>query len=94
MTTPISIGEMHFRKKGDATAFIKAILNRYDPGDRVSERDAVVLTDLLKMHPESAEKIGAGIESFSVRTADYGTQCFWINRVDGTTERFSYKACF
>ena len=46
------------------------------------------------MHPEAAEKIGPGIESFSVRTADYGTRCFWVNRVDGTTEKFSFRACY
>jgi hypothetical protein len=52
------------------------------------------LTHLMHMHPEAAEKIGPGIESFSVRTADYGTRCFWVNRVDGTTEKFSFRACY
>ncbi|HBN8920195.1 TPA: DUF3223 domain-containing protein, partial [Pseudomonas aeruginosa] len=23
------------------------------------------------------------------RTADFGTKCFWVNRTDGTTEKFS-----
>jgi hypothetical protein len=42
---------------------------------------------------EAAKKIGSGIKSFSVRSADYGSKCFWVNRTDGTTEKFSHKAC-
>ena len=70
------------------------MLYKYNLGDKVTQNDADILEDLLKMHPEAAEKIGRGIESFSVRTADYGTRCFWINRVDGTTEKFSFRACY
>ena len=38
---------------------------------------------------DNATKIGCGITDFSVRTADFGTKCFWVNRTDGTTEKFS-----
>ena len=51
------------------------------------------LRDTLALHPEAAAKVGCGITHFSVRSADFGTKCFWINRPDGTTEKFSYKAC-
>jgi hypothetical protein len=34
----------------------------------------------LARHPEAKEKIGAGVKDFSVRKADYGTKCFWMNR--------------
>jgi len=91
---PVQIGELYFARKGDATEFFKEMLYRYDLGDRVSSQDASVLVDLLAMHPEASEKIGAGIESFSVRSGDYGTQCFWVNRTDGTTEKFSFRACY
>lgn len=43
--------------------------------------------------PDAATKIGSGVRGFEVRSADYGTQCFWILRVDGSDERFSYKSC-
>ncbi|MCH5509683.1 DCL family protein [Pseudomonas syringae pv. syringae] len=67
------------------------MLNRYDVGDRVSVSDAVILRAALENHPKATEKIGCGIADFSVRSADFGTKCFWVNRTDGTTEKFSIK---
>ena len=92
MTTakPVHIGDLSFPRKGDADKFFRDMLNKYDLGDKVLSDDAQILTTLLSMHPESTEKIGAGVESFSVRSADYGTRCFWVNRSDGTTEKFSF----
>jgi hypothetical protein len=90
---PVTIGHHHFSKKGDAAAFLQAILHKYDVGDKVSALDAEVLHAALALHPDAAAKVGAGITHFSVRSADFGSKCFWVNRVDGSTERFSYKAC-
>ncbi|WP_443027821.1 DCL family protein [Sphingorhabdus sp. M41] len=69
------------------------MLNSYDPGDRVTTRDNDLLSALVLRHPESSEKIGSGIKDFSVRSADFGTQCFWINRIDGTSEKFAFRSC-
>lgn len=90
---PVKIGSCYFARKGDANFFL-GICYTYDLGDKVTDEDAEVLTQLVNMHPEATDKIGAGIDSFSVRSADYGTRCFWINRVDGTTEKFSFRACY
>ncbi|WP_083221659.1 MULTISPECIES: DCL family protein [unclassified Pseudomonas] len=86
---PITLGPIHFEKKGDAVAYLKDILRRYDLGDRVSAEDSVILHAALEHHPNAAAKIGSGVTSFSVRSADFGTKCFWVNRTDGTTEKFS-----
>ncbi|WJI78038.1 MULTISPECIES: DCL family protein [unclassified Mesorhizobium] len=69
------------------------MLNRYRPGDAVSAADVAFLAEALKRHPEARTKIGSGIRSFDVRSADYGTKCFWVLRTDGSEERFSYKSC-
>ena len=90
---PITIGSLHFAKRGDAAAHLQAMLHRYDVGDKVSAADEVVLRYALALHPEAETKLGCGITHFSVRSADFGTKCFWLNRTDGTTEKFSYKAC-
>lgn len=90
---PVSYGNLQFKTQTEARAFLNAMLNRYDVGDRVSASDAVILTAALALHPEAEEKIGSGIKDFSVRSADFGTKCFWVNRTDGTTEKFSHKAC-
>ncbi|SNS01643.1 Protein of unknown function [Methylobacillus rhizosphaerae] len=89
LAKPITLGPMHFEKRSDAVAYLKDMLHRYDVGDKVSEKDAVILRAALEHHPNSVAKIGCGIHYFSVRTADYGTKCFWVNRSDGTTEKFS-----
>jgi hypothetical protein len=91
---PVKIGSLSFSKKGQANDYLRDMLYKYDLGDTVTDADAEILTHLLHMHPEAAEKIGPGIKSFSIRTADYGTRCFWVNRIDGTTERFSFRACY
>ena len=89
---PITLGPLRFERKGDAIAFLKEMLGRYDLGDRVNAGDAVFLRAALENHPDSAKKIGCGIDYFSVRSADFGTKCFWVNRPDGTTEKFSITA--
>lgn len=91
---PVTLGDLHFTRKGDAIAYLNAILKTYDVGDRVGEQDAAVLRIALAMHPDAQERIGAGIKDFSVRSADFGTKCFWVNRADGTTAKFSHRKCF
>lgn len=90
---PVSYGDLHFATQTEARAFLNAMLNKYDVGDRVSVSDAAILSAALVLHPEAADKIGSGIRDFSVRSADFGSKCFWVNRTDGTTEKFSHKAC-
>lgn len=90
---PITIGSFYFAKRADAYAFLKAMLDRYDIGDKVGAADEEVLHGALALHPRANEKIGCGITHFSVRSADFGSKCFWINRPDGTTEKFSYMTC-
>ena len=90
---PITLGHIKFDKKGDALSLFKKMLNKYSPGDSVSAEDAEILSLALANHPDATQKIGSGISSFSVGKADFGTQCFWVNRTDGSTERFSYISC-
>jgi hypothetical protein len=90
---PVTFGPLRFDKKGDAEKHLMNMLNGYDVGDKVSDDDAVVLAAVLERHPEATDKIGSGLSHFSVRSADFNTKCFWINRIDGTTEKFSFRAC-
>lgn len=90
---PVKFGSLSFSKKGDAAAYLKAMLHKYDVGDKVSANDTEVLRAALALHPDADRKVGCGITHFSVRSADFGTKCFWVNRADGSTEKFSYKSC-
>lgn len=89
---PITLGPIHFNKRSDAVTHLKEMLNRYEVGDRVGTQDAIILRAALEHHPNAASKIGCGVKDFSVRSADFGTKCFWVNRTDGTTEKFSITA--
>lgn len=84
---------MYFTKRSDAVAYLKDMLQWYDVGDRVSAEDTVILRAALQCHPDAEAKTGSGITHFSVRTADFGTKCFWVKRAVGTTENFSHTAC-
>ena len=90
---PITLGSIHFERRGDAKAYLKQMLNKYDVGDRVNSEDEAILRDALAHHVEAITKIGSGISNFSVRSADFGSRCFWVNRMDGTTEKFSISGC-
>lgn len=90
---PFDLGDLHFDKKGDAVAYLNTMLQKYDVGDKVSAEDAKVLMAALARHPEGDEKIGSGVAGFSVRTADFNTKCFWVNRTDGSTMKFAHRAC-
>lgn len=93
MSKSLVICDMTFERKKDLEIFLKEMLNRYDLGDKVSSQDQAFLTGVLQRHPDATLKIGCGIESFSVRSADYGTRCFWVNRLDKSTEKFSFRSC-
>jgi len=85
--------EVYFNSKADAISFFQGILYRYSVGDKVTSADGKILADALARHPDASEKVGAGVASFSVRSADFGTRCFWVNRTDGSSEKFSFRAC-
>lgn len=87
-----------FEKAGDATAFFKEILNRYEIGERVNTADSADLMALLERHDERDEKVGSGVAGFTVDTPPedappFSTRCFWIVQNDGTVVDFSYKHC-
>ena len=69
------------------------MLHKYDVGDKVSAADAEVLRAALARHPDADAKVGCGTANFSVRSADFGSKCFSVNRTDGSTEKFSYRSC-
>lgn len=90
---PVELATRTFDKKGDATAFFKEILNRYRPGDRVTDEDSLDLAALLERHTEYVMKVGSGVKYFEVIMTEHGTQCFRIVRVDNTGTDFSYRHC-
>jgi hypothetical protein len=54
---PFSLGELHFASKGDAVAYLNAMLHKYDVGDKVSAEDSKILIAALARHPEGDKVI-------------------------------------
>lgn len=90
---PVDLGVKKFRSKSEAMEFFHDMLQRYWPGDRVSDEDAEILAELLKRHPDSEAKIGEGIDHFEVMSHSFNSKCFAVHRTDRSFEDFSYHWC-
>jgi hypothetical protein len=82
-----------FAKKGDARDFFRAMLNHYKLGQRVNDLGTADLLALLTHHSERRAKIGAGASYIEVASNIHHTRSFWIVRVDGSRDDFSYQHC-
>lgn len=71
----------------------REIIGDLENGELVKGDDAEFLFWLLERHPRAAEKIGQGVASFSVQSAQMGTRCFVVHRVDGSSTDFSFYSC-
>ena len=87
---PQTIGSRTFDTKGTAIEFIQGILYRYDLRVPITGDDHDCVMDLLRKHPKAAEKIGVGVKHFTIEPAEGGTRCFYITRVDGSRDDFSF----
>jgi hypothetical protein len=89
----ILIGERAFPTKGEADAYIREVRDKYALGaDVTNADDQEFLLDVLDLHPESADKIGPGVDHFEVRDSG-STIGFGIVRSDGSAIDFSWKRC-
>jgi hypothetical protein len=89
----MKIGQHEFKFKKDALSYYKSILNSYKPNQLVIESDFEDLVELIKIRPDSKNKIGVGIECIKVIEVRHKTKCFEIQRMDGSSEVFSYIKC-
>lgn len=71
----------------------REIIGAIENGELVRGDDAEFLLWLLDRHPRAAEKIGRGVAGFTVQSAEMGTRCFVVHRVDGSSTDFSFYSC-
>jgi hypothetical protein len=91
----VVVGHLDFPSKEMAKAFYPSIRDAYSDGERLQPEHHAFLADLISLHPDAAEKIGSGIQFFSVES-DFQyqkTRHFAIHRVDGTSTDVSFLAC-
>jgi len=74
----------------------------YTVGERITaSRDDLMLREVLDLHPDAADKIGAGVSYFFVGLTRDGDKFnvrpdatgIWIKRIDGSEVDFSYRTC-
>lgn len=87
---PVDIGTMRFRTQTAAVFFFRELLNSQPLKVPIPEPHHSFLCDLLSAHPRAKEKVGTGIQCFTVEHALHGTRCFYITRVDGSRTDFSF----
>jgi Protein of unknown function (DUF3223) len=92
---PISIAGSQFATKKAAKARISELRDSYQDGVIIPDPDSSFLAELLTLHPESDDKIGAGVSHFTVSTDTvFGrTRHFVVHRRDGSSTDFSFHAC-
>ena len=86
----MKIGELEFKYKKDILNFYKKILNSYEFGDIVSEKDFKKLNYLFEYQLDSKELIGSGIDYVRIAKSKFNMKCFEIVHTDNSTELFSY----
>lgn len=91
----IAVGEsvIEFASKDAAIKFFRAMLGKYRNGDTINPEDFALLRGLLERHPEAAQKIGGGVKRIFREKSGKGSDCFWIERQDGSITDFSYIDC-
>jgi len=77
--------------KKQKTDECRRILNKYNAGERITDvNESLFLISIFENHTNFIDKKGVGIDYFSVEKTPYNTNCFVINRVDGTSTDISF----
>ena len=89
----ITIGQRNFQTRNAADRFVEDLLYGQALKVAIPEPHHSFLTALISRHPRAQEKIGKGIDHFTVEYSVRGRRCFCLTRVDGTTTDFSFYEC-
>lgn len=70
------------------------IINKYDEYTDLDDKDLEFMCNILLNHEDSDEKMGDGVRRMWLERTIYGNKCFWLERIDGSKEDFSFLKCF
>lgn len=91
---PVEIAGLSFPTTEAFKEHVRGLLHQFQQGHVIGEPHHSFLCQLVKRHPEAAEKIGPGIKHFKViSNYVHRTPCFCLVRTDGTFTDFSYMKC-
>jgi hypothetical protein len=90
---PRTVGGISFPTFAALIRHIKAMLDRYELYQIVSQADEAFLRDLLRYHPRGEAKLaGSPVTHFEKHPAKHGSKCFYMVREDGSLEDFGTKS--
>ena len=94
-TASVELGGKKFDDSKSLWNYTKALRDSLDRDSVVEGKPLAILLALLHRHPRATAKIGSGVDTISYgEHKEYkGTQCFMINRTDGSVEDFSFRKC-
>ncbi|MFB7676918.1 DCL family protein [Kitasatospora purpeofusca] len=88
------IGSRQYRTKGEAEKAVQAVLHGHPVGTVLCGEDFDLVRDLLDMHHEASDKVGAGVADIRIAPPLIGRfPGFEVVRLDGSTIDFSYRTC-
>ncbi len=87
----LTIAGRTFATRDELHEAIKEVLHARPPDEDLTE-DYPFLRELINQHPDAKHKIGIGIRAFQIQHV-YGSRCFRLFRVDGSSTDFSYLKC-
>lgn len=93
MSIEVTLADEKFLTKDAARTRLRAILNSAALGSQILGTDLAVVKAALQRHPEAAEKVGSGLAAIEVRSAQFGTRCFWAVDTRGEARKFSLASC-
>jgi len=89
------VGDKTFSSREKAKAVCRRIIQSYRNGETVKGDDDLFLRDLVDLHPDASQKIGGGIDHFTVANNPvwHKYKHFVIIRENGTSTDFSFTSC-
>lgn len=94
---PITIAGQSFDTKKEAKQYVRALIERYEPGEKLDPHDQAFVLELLSLHPHYEQKRGVGIEYVTVDLEiSFGgrNKHFIIYRTNNSYTDFSWVKCF
>jgi hypothetical protein len=85
------LGDVEFPRKADAIAYVNEVRKTHPLGVLITDP---LIYAALDLHRYRDDKVGPGMVHIELGINKYRERCFYVVRVDGTREDFSYRMCF
>lgn len=89
----LTIGRQSFETRNAANRFVEDLLYSQPVKVAIPEPHHSFLRALISKHPHAEEKVGKGIDHFTVEYSVRGRRCFCVTRIDGTKTDFTFYEC-